>query len=219
MKHTYIILAIVLFFGACTSNTIYKKPKDLIPKDQMVDLMVDMYMANVSVNLPNKDNLRNIQYFPLVYKKHKIDSTRFKNSNLYYMSKIKDYLDINQRVIDKLEILKKAKEAVRKIEDSILKIKSDSIQKIKSDSVKKFKEAKLKIKLKDSLKSDFIIGNGVIIKKPPLKTKKKIQVSNKPKSQRSIGYICLPKNTSYRFASKRARFFANADLIITNLVA
>ncbi|PJC58354.1 MAG: DUF4296 domain-containing protein, partial [Flavobacteriales bacterium CG_4_9_14_0_2_um_filter_35_242] len=47
MKHTYIILAIVLFFGACTSNTIYKKPKDLIPKDQMVDLMVDMYMANV----------------------------------------------------------------------------------------------------------------------------------------------------------------------------
>ena len=184
MKHTYITLAIVLFFGACTSNTIYKKPKDLIPKDQMVDLMVDMYMANVSVNLPNKDNLRNIQYFPLVYKKHKIDSTRFKNSNLYYMSKIKDYLDINQRVIDKLEILKKAKEAVRKIEDSIQKIKSDSIQKIKSDSiqkiksdsVKKFKEAKLKIKLKDSLKSDFIIGNGVIIKKPPLKTKKKIQV-------------------------------------------
>lgn len=169
MKRTIITFAIVLFFGACTSNTIYKKPKDLIPKDQMVDLMVDMYMANVSVNLPNKDNLRNIQYLPLVYKKYKIDSTRFKSSNLYYMSKIKDYRDISQRVIDKLEILKKAAEAAKKIEDSI--------QKIKSDSVRKLKEAELKIKLKDSLKSDFIIGNGVIIKKPPLKAKKKIQVN------------------------------------------
>ena len=41
----------------------------------------------------------------------------------------------------------------------------------------------------------------------------------KEECQRSIGHICLPHHTSQRFASKRARFFANADVILTNLVA
>jgi hypothetical protein len=41
----------------------------------------------------------------------------------------------------------------------------------------------------------------------------------KEKSQRSIGHICLLQHTRQRFASKRVRFFANADVIISNLVA
>ncbi len=173
MKQLFIIVAIALYFSACTSNTIYKKPDDLIPEDQMVDLMVDIYIANVAVNLPNKDNLRNIQYMPLVYEKYKVDSTRFKKSTVYYMSKIKDYRDISQRVIDKLEILKKDHEATKKIEDSLIRIKSDSIRKVK--------EAILKIKLKDSLnikKKDSLLNYGVFKKKRPLKAKKQLAPNN-----------------------------------------
>lgn len=170
MKQLFIIVAIVLFISACTSNTIYKKPDDLIPEDQMVDLMVDIYIANVAVNLPNKDNLRNIQYMPLVYEKYKVDSTRFKKNTVYYMSKIKDYRNISQRVIDKLEILKKEHEAAKKIEDSLIRIKLDSVRKIK--------DAILKLKLKDSLnkiKSDSILKKTTIKNKKLLKAKKKIQ--------------------------------------------
>ena len=46
MKKGFFYIAILLFLLSCTSNTIYKKPKDLIPKDSMVALLTDMYIAS-----------------------------------------------------------------------------------------------------------------------------------------------------------------------------
>jgi hypothetical protein len=71
---------IIVLFASCTSNTIYKKPKDLIPEDQMVDLLVDLYIANAAYNSKTKKSLKKIDYLPLIYEKYHIDSLRFRKS-------------------------------------------------------------------------------------------------------------------------------------------
>lgn len=126
-KYIYIVF-LCLFLGACTSNTIIKKPKNLIPKDQMVDLLTDMYIANVGDNIKNINLKRNINYFPLIFEKHQIDSTRFKESNYYYTSKIDAYDEILAEIDVRLKALKKKYEAENKLTDSLNRLKRDSLR-------------------------------------------------------------------------------------------
>lgn len=102
---------IVFFFigfilASCTSRTILKKPKDLIPKDTMVLLLTDLFIAKSAFAEKNVNNLRKVNYIPFVYNKYKIDSTRFKNSNLYYTSVFDEYELIYQKVKVNLEAKK-----------------------------------------------------------------------------------------------------------------
>ena len=115
----YFYITIVSFFlYNCTSNTIIRKPDHLIPKDQMVDLLTDMYLANGGTNIKNLQLKRNVNYFHLVYEKYHIDSTQFKESNFYYISKIDDYDDILKRVDDRLKALREKNQIARDLQDS-----------------------------------------------------------------------------------------------------
>ena len=91
-KNSYLFLFILLV--SCTSNTIFEKPKDLIPKDTMSLLLQEMMISSSAKFIKNKNNQKNINYMPFVYENFKIDSTRFKSSNYYYMSKIDVYQEI-----------------------------------------------------------------------------------------------------------------------------
>jgi hypothetical protein len=88
---------------SCTSNTIYKKPKDLIPKDVMIDMLTDMYIANAGRSHKNVNEMRNLEYISLVYDKYRIDSARFNRSNVYYMSKIDEYEQMHEKVKERVE--------------------------------------------------------------------------------------------------------------------
>jgi len=127
MKHIFIIFCAVLIFS-CTSNTILEKPKDLIPKDSMQLLLQEMVIAGSAKFIKNKNLEKNINYMPLVYQKFKIDSARFQNSNLYYMSKI----DMYQK------ILESAKESIEK-QGKLYKQKQTRLDSIKKDSIDKAK--------------------------------------------------------------------------------
>lgn len=105
MKKFSYLLFVSFFLWNCTSNTIIKKPKNLIPKDQMVDLLTDMLLASGAEKINNENNERNVNYFPLVYEKYHIDSTQFKESNYYYTSKIDDYNEILSKVGERLNKL------------------------------------------------------------------------------------------------------------------
>lgn len=105
-----------------------KKPKDLIPKDQMVDLLTDLMLANGGDNVKNLNLKRNTNYFPFVFDKYQIDTVRFKESNYYYTSRIDDYDYILGEVKERLTTLKKKYEAEIKVRDSIDRLKKDSIR-------------------------------------------------------------------------------------------
>ena len=123
-KISYLIL-LSIFFMACTSNTIIKKPDHLISKNQMVDLLTDMLIASGAENIKNSNLERNVNYFPLVFEKYGIDSTRFKESNYYYTSRIDEYEQILQKVDARLKAMKKEIDDDIKLKDSL---KSDSIK-------------------------------------------------------------------------------------------
>ena len=132
---------------SCTSNTIYKKPDDLITNDSMVLLLSDLYLATASKMYKNKLKERNIDYTFLVYEKYRVDTARFRRSNFYYTTKIDEYEKIYKRVEAKLKALNTDFKVIKKSGDSI---RRDSILKAKElrNYLKKKKE-----KIKDSLKN------------------------------------------------------------------
>lgn len=135
-KVLFFILAIGLV--ACSSNTIYKPPKDLIPKDTMVSLLTDMYIAKSAKSFKNLELQTTINYMPLIYNKYKIDSVRFISSNLYYTSKIDDYHDMFKLVKLNLTHLKDSVQRELQMKDSIRhRQKNMPKKKISKDSIKK----------------------------------------------------------------------------------
>mgnify|MGYP000615930199 CR=1 FL=1 len=64
-KFIYIIIVGFLLLS-CTSNTILKKPDNLIPKDEMVDLLTDLFIAMNAQNTKNID-LKDDQYFQVLF--------------------------------------------------------------------------------------------------------------------------------------------------------
>ncbi len=115
------LIGITIILVSCTSNTIYPKPKDLISKNKMIDMMTDIYLANAATNVNNKNNERQKNYMNLVYKKYAIDSAQYARSNFYYMSNIDEYEKMHEKVQKRISDLKKEKETASKIQDSLKK--------------------------------------------------------------------------------------------------
>lgn len=135
MNKIFYIFLISFCLINCTSNTIIKKPDNLISKDKMVDVLTDLLLASGGRNIKNIYLKRNANYYTLVYQKHKIDSTLFKESNFYYTSKIDEYDEILERVDERLRVLNARINKEKKVQDSIKKIKRDSIQIIKNRKI------------------------------------------------------------------------------------
>ncbi len=136
-----------IFLVSCTSNTIFKEPKDLIPKDTMSLLIQEMMIASSAKNVKNINLEKKVNYMPFVYDKYKIDSVRFKNSNFYYVTKIDLYQEIFKDVKEKLE---KQKEELTTIKNRMDSIRKDSIKLIPKvmPKMKKTKRPSPLVKLK-----------------------------------------------------------------------
>jgi hypothetical protein len=119
MRKLIFFLAIILL-ASCTSKTILEKPANLIPRDTMVLILIDLYIAKSASTEKNINNERKINYVPLVYNKYLIDSTRFINSNYYYTSKLEEYDLIFKDV--KANILLKKGEVETKVRGVLLDI-------------------------------------------------------------------------------------------------
>lgn len=125
-------LLIFMFLVSCTSNTIFEKPEDLIPKDTMSLLVQEMMIASSAKFIKNKNLERKINYMPLVYDLFKIDSIRFQNSNLYYISKIDVYQEVFQNAKISLQKRKSIFDEIKKIKDSL---RRDSTRNLKRNTI------------------------------------------------------------------------------------
>jgi hypothetical protein len=119
MKQIIYISLISIFIFSCTSNTIYEKPENLIPRDEMVDILVDMQLALGAKSIKNFDGNKNVDYMYLVYEKYQIDSARFAESNFYYMTNIDEFNKVLRKSKNKIQVMKKEYENIRKKRDSI----------------------------------------------------------------------------------------------------
>ena len=119
IKKKFIVFILVSILASCSGNTIYEKPKDLIPKDSMILLLKDLYLASSGKGIKNKNQQKKISYIPLVYKTYKIDSSRFTRSNFYYTSKVEEYGPMLDKVTDLLKEKQTLFEGIKSVNDSI----------------------------------------------------------------------------------------------------
>ncbi len=134
LKRLSIYLFLILSVSACHDMEKPKKPDNLIPKDKMVDILIDAKLISSasSVNRKIMED-RGVKLNQYVFEKHNIDSLQFVLSNEYYAFYIKDYQEIYDKIKDSLKVLK---EKFKKEEEEFLKEKEERHK----DSIKKIKE-------------------------------------------------------------------------------
>jgi hypothetical protein len=122
------LAALFLLFAILIScqKPAVSKPDNLIDEEVMVDIMYDvsvleaMKSQKAFVLEANKINPNTY-----IYKKYKIDSLQFANSDKFYASDIKKYKEIfdkvNKRMEEKMEGLKKATNSKRAPDDNLTK--------------------------------------------------------------------------------------------------
>lgn len=146
-----------LFLVSCQTIEKKEKPQNLIPKDKMVEVLIDVHLFNAAKSV-NRLPLQQTGMTPhqFIYEKHDIDSLTYEQSNAYYgadldtyeaiHAKVKAQLEQRKTVVDTTIAQKKrAQDSLKFIQDSIklqrLNIKSDdppviqSIQEINRDSI------------------------------------------------------------------------------------
>ncbi len=123
MKNTIRLLLVISLCFACNSNTIYKPPTNLIPRDTMVDLLTDMHIAVAAKSMKNLKEKRDINYMQLVYDKYKIDSLRFEQSNIFYTSNIDEYDQLLEDVRLRIEMIASTYQQEKNKQDSIKRSK------------------------------------------------------------------------------------------------
>jgi hypothetical protein len=98
MKKIIILLAIVFVFVSCKDEVV-KKPNRLIEKETMVNIMYDLSVLD-AIKYQNPASLDTFKIDPTryIYKKYKIDSLQFAQSNVYYASNYKDYSDVIDQI-------------------------------------------------------------------------------------------------------------------------
>ena len=107
MKQIKYLLVICVLCLACSNSTIPEKPKNLVSKNRMVDVMIDLSIVSSAKGM-NKKIIEQHGITPdeFIYKRHEIDSVQFIESNAYYSYFMDDYKLILKRVEDSLEKLK-----------------------------------------------------------------------------------------------------------------
>lgn len=105
MKNLVLIFGL-LFLFSCTEEVV-KKPEDLIPEEQMVDIYFDISLINAARNSGyDKFKEHGIDSRDYLYKKFGIDSVRLGRSAEYYTSVPLVNERIYTRVEEKLDSLK-----------------------------------------------------------------------------------------------------------------
>ncbi len=116
----------ILFFGllGCQDVQRPEKPKNLIPKDKMVDIIAEAYLANAARNVDHRKIIASgMKLDSLIYKKYNVDSIQFAKSNAYYADEMNIYAEIFTEVEERYNGM-------------ILKMDSLSRGKLESDSTK-----------------------------------------------------------------------------------
>ncbi|MFE3849351.1 DUF4296 domain-containing protein [Flavobacterium sp. LB3P45] len=116
MKKIIIFLAIVVVFVSCKDEVV-KKPNRIVEKETMINIMYDLSVLD-GIKYQNPASLDSFKINPkkYIYKKYKVDSLQFAQSNIYYASNYEEYSAIVDEVNTRLVATKTGVAALIKAE-------------------------------------------------------------------------------------------------------
>ena len=105
MKKYFFILTVL--FACSNSNNKEITPKNLIAEEKMVEVIYEMTLISVSKGV-NRQILEKNGVIPdqYIFNKYNIDSLQFAISNEFYSNDLDTYLDIYEKVKEKLQLNK-----------------------------------------------------------------------------------------------------------------
>jgi hypothetical protein len=145
-KPLSLLIITTLLLTACYQYKEPKKPENLISKEKMTHILIDLQLIkSVSGNNKKALDTQNVKPAQYIYKKYNVDSLQFALSNNYYAFHVADYEEIYTKMKDSLEELKVMyKDLID--EEAKAKKQADSLK--KAEKIKKAKDIEI---LKDSL--------------------------------------------------------------------
>ncbi len=124
MKKIWSLVFIALFFCGCQNVERPQKPKNLISKEKMAQIISEAYLANAARSVNNRLIIeKGLKLDSLIYQKFNVDSLQFAQSNTYYAAQVNDYLEILTNVEQHLINTEKALDSLYKVQR-----KKDSIE-------------------------------------------------------------------------------------------
>ncbi len=94
---------VCLLFSLLSCSNGVEKPKNLIDKDKMVDVLYDLSLLEAIKTQHIGGGISNKNANEYIYKKYKIDSVQLAQSNKYYASDVEEYKKIFEKVKAKLD--------------------------------------------------------------------------------------------------------------------
>ncbi|WP_319229874.1 DUF4296 domain-containing protein [Draconibacterium orientale] len=109
MKNAFLILIIAVFaFSAC-ENEIMPKPEHLIKEKKMINMLVDVHLAEAAYNHIRYDsamiNSRTENFYYSVLDKYEVTDSLFEQSLVYYESHPKNFEKMYRKVMSRLSEL------------------------------------------------------------------------------------------------------------------
>jgi len=130
MKYSALVLICFFSFLGCQDVKQPEKPKNLISKEKMVDMLTEAYLANAARSVNNQAiEDKGIKMDSLIYKNFGVDSLQFANSNEYYAADINTYMEIFQQVEARITSMQQRLDSIREMDKS----RRDSIKNQKID--------------------------------------------------------------------------------------
>ena len=109
MKNLILIFC-VLFLNACSSGD---ANENLISKDKMINILIDMHLAEAKVGQVKLPNDSSLQYYAYlqdeIFSTHGVDSVIYKKSMEYYSRNIIQLDEIYEAVLDSLNLMSATK--------------------------------------------------------------------------------------------------------------
>lgn len=141
MKYFFLFFIGFFFLVSCDDKVI-EKPDNLIEKETMDDIIYDLTLLQaMRGGYQAKLDSNKIDVAGYVYKKYKIDSLQFANSNRYYASDVAAYNRMFNRVNERLLANKVKADTLAKREERRAKKAAAEVQELakKADTIKKKK--------------------------------------------------------------------------------
>ncbi|WP_026451041.1 DUF4296 domain-containing protein [Aequorivita capsosiphonis] len=132
MKQFAILFISILSFFGCQNVDQPEKPKNLIPKNKMVDILTETYLSNAARSVDNKSIIaKGVKMDSLIYQNFGVDSVQFARSNAFYAADINAYMGIFQDVETRLGVMRIKMDSLvekeRDVKDSINNLQRSKI--------------------------------------------------------------------------------------------
>lgn len=106
MKKIQLILFLLVFVAVSCDEPVVPKPKHLVKESQMIDMLVDIHLAEATYNKFRYDSImRNnssVNFYYSVLEKYHVPDSLFEQSLVYYASVPKNFDKMYRKVTSRL---------------------------------------------------------------------------------------------------------------------